>query len=119
MLCCGRLPFTGVASLPASRQRPRRAQRLPQPARAGVLDSVLEAAAAANAEAIARREGADLVGKKRGLTALQSLPAAVTAAKPEACARILELTGCLQARLPTPTPDTRRCTPLGLVIFPP
>lgn len=114
------MPYTGVASLhAASRQRPRRAQRLPQPARAGVLDSVLEAAAAANAEAIARREGADLVGKKRGLTALQSLPAAVTAAKPEACARILELTGCLQARPAHSPPPTRRSIFPGLVVFPP
>ncbi len=56
----------------------------------------METAAAANAEALARKEGRELVGAKTGgVRALQAVPATVCASKPELTASVLEKMGCL------------------------
>ena len=65
--------------------------------RASLLDSVMERAAALNAEALARREGADQVGKRDGgVKPLQGVAAEVAASKPGVVSKLLEQTGCLQ-----------------------
>ena len=64
--------------------------------RCGLLEDLTERAAAANAEALAVREGRDLIGKKRGMQTMQAVPAEVAAAKAEACAKLLSGLGCLQ-----------------------
>lgn len=48
-----------------------------------------------NAEALARKEGSEQVGKKSGIAPLTSIPADVAAAKPDTCARLLERLGCV------------------------
>ena len=56
---------------------------------------MLDAAAAANAEALARREGRELIGKARGVGALTAVPASLLERKPAACASALASLGCL------------------------
>ena len=60
-----------------------------------MLGGLLDAAAAANAEALARREGRELVGKARGVEALTAVPASLLERKPAACASALAGLGCL------------------------
>ena len=56
----------------------------------------METAAAANAEALARREGRELIGKTTGgVKALQAVPCSLTELKPEKCASVLSQMGCL------------------------
>jgi hypothetical protein len=75
----------------------RRRNRTATPAtpRAGLLDAVMEKAAAANAEALARREGRDMVGRNGGVQLLQAVPCSLTERKPELCANVLSKMGCL------------------------
>jgi hypothetical protein len=56
---------------------------------------LLDAAAAANAEALARREGRELVGKARGVGALTAVPTSLLERKPASCASALSGLGCL------------------------
>ena len=72
----------------------RRAPRPPYAA-AGLLGGLLDAAAAANAEALARREGRELVGKARGVGALTAVPTSLLERKPASCASALSGLGCL------------------------
>ena len=60
-----------------------------------MLGGLMDAAAAANAEALARREGKELVGKTRGLKTLTAVPQTLLERKPEACASVLSGQGCL------------------------
>ncbi len=97
-------PLTCLAARAALGRRPNalhgRTTRRPTlnaaPAtKAGLLELAMEKAAAVNAEALARREGRDLVGKKGGVQLMQSVPCDITASKPELCAAVLERMGCL------------------------
>jgi hypothetical protein len=96
-----------LSSAPAARVSPRSAavrrrgnlhcRRAPRPpcAAAGLLGGLLDAAAAANAEALARREGRELVGKARGVGALTAVPTSLLERKPASCASALSGLGCL------------------------
>ncbi len=60
------------------------------------LPNLMEFAAAANAEACARKEGKEQVGKKTGgVQEMQSVPASLLTRKPQLCASVLQKMGCL------------------------
>ena len=56
----------------------------------------MELAASINAEAAARREGKELIGKKTGgVQEMQSVPVSLLSRKPALCASVLRKMGCL------------------------
>ena len=58
--------------------------------------SLMELAASINAEAAARREGKELIGKKTGgVQEMQSVPVSLLSRKPALCASVLRKMGCL------------------------
>lgn len=58
--------------------------------------ALMELASAANAEAMARREGKDLIGKKTGgVQPIQTVPVSLLARKPQLCSNVLRKMGCL------------------------
>jgi hypothetical protein len=82
--------------LAAPARRPRTAGSAPPP-RASLLGSLFDTAAAANAEALARKEGKELVGKARGVSPLTAVPRSLldVPGKADACASVLSRQGCL------------------------
>jgi hypothetical protein len=79
----------------ALRRTAPRSRLAPRVTRAGLFDKVMETASAANAEALARREGRDLVGKTGGVQPLQAVPCSLTQRKPDTVANVLAKMGCL------------------------
>ena len=60
------------------------------------LPNLMEFAAAVNAEACARKEGKEQVGKMTGgVQLMQSVPASLLTRKPTLCASVLQKMGCL------------------------
>ncbi len=78
----------------------------PQP-RASLVGSLYDTVVAANAEALARKEGRELVGATRGIQPLTAVPLSLLERpdKAEACATVLARQGCLgvQGALSAPT----------------
>lgn len=77
------------------RQRQQQQQRVLAPPGANLLGGLYETAIAANAEAVARKEGKEQVGATRGIAPLSAVPLSRLDTKAEACAAVLEKQGCL------------------------
>lgn len=77
---------------------PRRRRRCcAPPPRASLLGGLYDTMVAANAEALARKEGRELVGATRGIQPLTAVPLSLLGrpGKAESCATVLERQGCL------------------------
>lgn len=91
-----RPPLAPSPPAPARRRQQQQQQRaLAPPLGAGLLGGLYETAIAANAEAVARKEGKDQVGATRGIAPLSAVPLSRLDTKAEACAAVLEKQGCL------------------------
>lgn len=82
---------------PLRRLAPAAWRRCAPPPKANLLSGLYDTAVAANAEALARKEGKELVGATRGIKPLTAVPLSMLdqPGKPEACAAVLEKQGCL------------------------
>lgn len=83
---------------PLLRRPPPAARRhCAPPPSASLMGSLYETVTAANAEAVARKEGRELVGKERGIQPLTAVPLSLleSPGKAEACAAVLARQGCL------------------------